>query len=202
MLQLAKWIARVSAITAVVVSGAATANGQTVTFEEIQDAVPGRFFDAATTAPDADNPNALHIGLNSGLDFRTFKYTDFRASSSAFSHTAAMDTISFRVVAPEGYYIAKVTYSQRGTGVVLRTGRAAGTTNWIVGKIVADLGAFATNPTLSDTIDLSASRLTEVPVSITNSLFAFSTPLLGSATVSLSGADVIVELLPLEAGSN
>jgi hypothetical protein len=201
MLQLAKWIAR-AGFAMVVLSGAATAHGQTVTFDEIKDAVPGRFFDAATTVPDAANPNQLHIGLHTGLDFKTYKYTDFRASSTAFSHTTAMDTISFRIIAPEGYYIARVTYSQRGTGLVLRTGRAAGTTNWVVAKNVADLGAFATNPTLSDTIDLSASRLTEVPVSITNSLFAFSTPLLGSATVSLSGADVIVELLPLEAGSN
>jgi hypothetical protein len=34
-------------------------------------------------------------------------------------------------------------------------------------------------------------------VSITNTLFAFSTPLLGSATVGITSADVFVELQPL-----
>jgi hypothetical protein len=44
-------------------------------------------------------------------------------------------------------------------------------------------------------MDLSAARLRRVPVSITNSLFAFSTPTLGSATVSVTSADVVVELI-------
>jgi hypothetical protein len=202
-MQLAKWIARVTAAMAIVLGGTMAAYGQTetvvaygptATFTEIRDAVPGRFFDAETTAPDG---NTLRIGLHSGLDFRTFKYTDFRASSAAFSHTSAMDTISFVVQAPQGYYISRITYLQRGTGLVLRTGRAAGTTNWVVGKIAADLGGFGTNPTLSDSMDLTGLNLTEVPVAISNSLFAFSTPLLGSATVTVTGAEVTVELSEL-----
>jgi hypothetical protein len=201
-MQLAKWIAHVTTALAIVLIGSAAAHGQTetvaysptATFTEIRDAVPGRFFNADTTAPDG---NVLRIGLHTGLDFRTFKYTDFRASSAAFSHTSAMDTISFLVTAPQGYYISKITYVQRGTGAVVRTGRAAGTTNWVVGKIAADLGAFATNPSFYDSIDLTGLNLTEVPVSISNSLFAFSTPALGSATVMVTGAEVIVELSAL-----
>jgi hypothetical protein len=196
-MQLAKWIARVTGITAIVLGGAASAHGQTATFSRIRDAVPGRFFDAATTKPDATDPNILRIGLHSGLDFLTFKYVDFRASSASFSHTTAMDTISFRIEAPEGFYISRITYTQRGTGSVLRTGRAAGSTNWIVGRVAADLGVFGTNPSLTESLDLTGSNITRLPVSITSSLFAFSTPLLGAATVALTGAEVVVELLPL-----
>ena len=203
-MQLAKWIARATGIAAIVFGGAVAAHGQTVTFSEIRDAVPARFFNAATTAPDETDPNILRIGLHTGLDFLTFKYADFRASSASFSHTAAMDTISFRVQAPDGYYISKITYTQRGTGSVLRTGRAAGTTNWVVGDIAADLGVFGSSPALSGSLDLTGLNITDLPVSITNSLFAFSTPLLGSATVGVTGAEVVVELLPLsvEGGSN
>ena len=203
-MQLAKWIARATGSMAIVLGGAVVAHGQTASFLDIRDAVPARFYDATTTAPDAVNPNILRIGLNTGLDFRTFKYADFRASSAAFSHSSAMDTLRFRVQAPEGYYISKITYSQRGTGSVIRTGKAAGMANWVVGHIVAELGLFGTNPTLSETLDLTGLNLTDIPVAISNSLFAFSTPMLGSATVGLTGAEVVVELLPLavNAGNN
>jgi hypothetical protein len=201
-MQLAKWIARAAGVTTIVLGVTVAAHGQTdtvsydatATFSEVRDAVPGRFFDSATTVA---NGNTLRIGLNSGLDFRTFKYNDFRASSTSFSHPNAMDTISFRVSAPAGYYISRITYSQRGTGSVIRTGRAAGMTNWVVGEVADDLGSFATSPTLSGSMDLTGLNITELPVSITNSLFAFSTPLLGSATVGVTGADVVVELSPL-----
>ncbi len=196
-MQFAKWIARATGTMAIVLGGAVAAQGQTVTFVDIRDAVPTRFFDATTTTQDDVNPNMLHIGLNTGLDFRTFKYADFRASSTAFSHAAAMDTISFRVLAPVGYYISKISYAQRGAGSVVRTGKAAGMANWKVAHIVGDLGVFGTNPALMDSIDLTGLNLTDVPVSISNSLFAFSTPLLGSATVGLTGAEVVVELQPL-----
>jgi hypothetical protein len=166
-------------------------------FSDITDAVPGRFFDAATTVVDEADPNRLVIGFNEGFDFRTWKFNDFRASTLAFSHGSAMDTISFIVAAPEGYYISSITYTQRGAGYVLRTGKAAGMANWVVGEYAADLGAFGTNPTLSQTIDLTEFKMTRVPVSISNSLFSFSTPALGAASVALTSADVRVELLPL-----
>jgi hypothetical protein len=143
------------------------------------------------------DPNTLIIGLNSGFDFQTWKFNDFRASTLAFSHASAMDTIKFTVEAPQGYYIASITYTQRGTGQILRTGKAAGMANWVVGDYAADLGVFGSNPTLSQTMDLTGFRLTRVPVSISNSLFGFSTPALGAATVAVTSANVRVELLGL-----
>ncbi len=199
-MQLCNRVARV-AVAAIVLGMSATAYGQTVTFSDLNDAVPGRFFDAATSAPDAINPNRLVIGFNGGLDLRTWKANDFRASTASFSHTTAMDTLSFVVQAPEGYYISRITYTQRGTGYVLRTARAAGMANWVVGDYAADLGVFATSPDLSRTMDLSAVRLTRVPVSISNSLFAFSTPTLGAGSVAVTSADVVVELALLAAAS-
>ena len=190
-------LATLAGIAVLILSGASTAQAQTVTFSDITDAVPGRFFDAATTAADELDPNTLKIGFNSGLDFVTWKFRDFKASSLAFSHGAAMDTLSFIVEAPPGYFISSITYTQRGAGAVLRTGKAAGTANWVVGDFAADLGVFGTNPSLSGTIDLSGHQLTRVPVSISNSLFGFSTPLLGAATVAVTSADVRVEVLPL-----
>jgi hypothetical protein len=100
-------------VAAIVLRGASTSHAQTVIFSEIRDAVPGRFFDAATAAADLSTPNRLRIGFNAGLDPATFKFNDFRASSEAFSHTSAMDTIGFRVDAASGYYIWKTTYSQQ-----------------------------------------------------------------------------------------
>ena len=198
-MQLAKWIVCAAGVAAAL-GGASAAHGQSVTFSDINDAVPGRFFDGATSAPDVSNPNRLRIGLNTGVEFETFKLADFKASSEAFSHTAAMDTIGFRVTAPAGFYISKISYSQQGGGTVVRTGRAAGMTNWVVDEVAADLGQFATDPSLSGTFDLTDLFLTSVPVSITNSLFAFSTPALGSAEVALTSAEVLVELLPCPPG--
>jgi hypothetical protein len=169
------------------------------TFTDIRDAVPNKFFDSNTTAVDPLNPNRLIIGFETGLDITTFKNRDFRASTTAFNHSIAMDTIRFRVEAPEGYYVATITYSQRGAGSVVRTGRAAGSANWVVGGYASDLGQFLTNPTLSWTMDLTEKNLTSVPVSITDSLFVFSTPALGSANVSLLSADVVVTLVPIPA---
>jgi hypothetical protein len=178
--------------------GSATvSHAQSVTFSDINDAVPSRFYDAATSAPDLADPNKLVIGFNSGLDPANWKSNEFKASTAAFSHTSAMDTISFRIHAPEGFYISKITYGQRGTGSVVRTGKAAGGATWVVDEVAGNLGLFTTNPTLTETADLTGQNKTFVSVSITNGLFVFATPSLGSATVAITYAEVAVELLPL-----
>jgi hypothetical protein len=187
----------VAAIVVMVLGAASIAEGQVVTFSRISDAVPSRFFDAATSAPAPLDANTLIIGLNTGFDSATWKWRVFRASTATYSYTNAMDSISFTIQAPPGFYISKITYTQRGTGSVLRTGKASGAATWIVAGRAASLGAFTTNPTLSRTMDLTGKKMTVVPVSITNSLFAYSTPSLGSATVGLTGAQVRVQLLPL-----
>jgi len=163
-------------------------------FVDINDAIPGRFFDAKNTAPSVDDPNRLVIAFHSGIDWNTWKNTEFRASTEAFSYPAAMDTISFRIEAPEGFYIARVTYSQAGRGSIIRTGRAAGTAQWVVGSFAAPLAQFGTTPALKSEADLTGLGLTSVPVSITNGLFAFTAPSAGSAIVEVNAAEVQVYL--------
>jgi hypothetical protein len=189
----ANWIACVVG-TLVVMGAAGSAQAQTVKFSRIDDAVASRWVDPTTTRVDAVDRNKLIVGFNKGLDSRTLKYREFRASTAAFNYTAAMDTISVRLTAPAGYYIAKVTYTQRGSGSTSGTGRASGAASWIVADISESLGTFGTNPALTRTIDLTARRLTVLPVSITNSLNVFATSALGSATVSVTGAEIKVVL--------
>lgn len=165
---------------------AVPAQAQTVRFKSIHDAVPSKFFDAATTAADPSNPNKLIIGFNSGLDPTTFITTQF----VAFNHRVAMDTISFTVNAPTGFYVSKITYTQRGAGSTCRTCSSAGAATWVVAGHPASLGVFTNNPGLSGTADLTALKLVTVPVSITDSLFG------GTGSVMITGADVLVHLLP------
>jgi hypothetical protein len=172
------------------VSAASTAQAQVAKFKQITDAVPSKFFDAATSAPDPSNPNKLIIGFNSGFDPTTFVANDFRASSLPFSNRAAMDTISFTVKAPTGYYISKITYTQRGTGFTGRTSSSMGGATWVVAGHAASLGVFTSDPGLSGTADVAAMKLTSVPVSITVSLFA------STGSVAVTSADVRVQLVP------
>ena len=193
---------------AILVLNVTIAQAQTtaaVSFVDITDAVAGRFFDATTTAADPAEPNTLIIRFNAGRDPATWRANDFRASTAAFSHASAMDTISFRIVPPDGHYVSKVTYYQQGSGAVVRTGIVRGGSNWVVGDYAADLGTFATSPDLFDSIDLTGVHLAYVPVSITTGVHAFATPLLGSATLAITGAKVVVEVAelpkPVEAAS-
>jgi len=164
-----------------------TAHAQVAKFKSIHDAVPGKFFDATTTAPDPSNPNRLVIGFNSGLDPATFLTAQFVAF---FQRRIAMDTISFSVTAPLGFYVSKIIYSQQGVGSICRTCSSAGGATWVVAGHPASLGVFTNDPTLSGSADFTTSKPATVPVSITDSLFA------GSGSVMITGADVLVKLLP------
>ncbi len=163
----------------------------TARFTGISDAVPLNFFEANTSAPDPSDANRLVIGFDTGSDPTTLVARDFRASALPFSHRAAMDTISFTIEAPAGYLISKVTYTQRGIGATDRTSISAGGATWVVAGVPGNLGVFSNDPNLSGTLDLTSSRLTSVPVSITVSLFA------STGTVAVTGAGVHVETLPL-----
>jgi hypothetical protein len=191
-MQFVKWITAL-VVVAVVVT-AVTVRGQVpVQFTAIDDAVEFRFFDVATSRVQG---NKLIIGLNTGRDPATWLANDFRASTAAFSRLWAMDAISFNVKAPSGYYITKMTYTQRGTGSVVGTGKASGQTTWLVDGFAYDLGAFTTKPTRSKSLDLTRLRLSSVPVSITTTLSAYATPTRGSASVSITGAELLVEVAP------
>jgi hypothetical protein len=194
----AAWrMTRLAFVAAIFSALASPAYAQRATFSQISDAVGKRFFNPATTAPDPLNPNRLIIRMHSGMDWTVSKGTEFKASTAAFSYTSAMDTIRFRVKAPAGYYIAKITYTQRGAGTTVRTGAVSGGAHWVVGDFAFSLGSFSITPGLSRTVDLTGRNLTSLPVSITASLFAYATPLAGAATLQLIGADVLVQLLPL-----
>jgi len=165
-------------------------------FVVLNDALPARFFNAVDTAADPACPDRLLIALHTGLDPATFKANDFRASTGAFSHLSAVDTISFRIEAPKGQRIAKVIYTQRGNGSQVRLGRAAGATHWVVGDYAAQIGMFSTNPSLVGVADFTQQPQAAVDVSITTALFAFAPPTSGSASVEVTSADVQVELVP------
>jgi hypothetical protein len=160
-------------------------------FVGIFDAVPSRYFDARTSAPDPGDANSLVFGFDKGSDPTTLVARDFRASALPFSHRTAMDTISFTIEAPAGYFVSKVVYGQQGTASTGRTSIVAGGATWVVAGIPGNLGSFSDDPSLSSTLDLTSLRLTSVPVSITVSLFA------STGTVAVTGAGVRVELLPL-----
>jgi hypothetical protein len=186
-----KWATVATAVILTVLCAASDAHAQIVRFSSVKDAVPGKFFDAATTHVDLANPNKLVIGFNTGIDPITFIANDFRASALPFSNRSAMDTISFNVKAPTGFYIATITYTERGTGFTSRTAISAGGATWVVAGRPGSLGVFTNNPNLSRKADLTASRLTSVPVSITLSLFA------STGSVAVTSADVVVTVLPL-----
>lgn len=200
MMRAQRWAACTAGIWAILLGAATAAHGQVATFSQINDAVPSRFFNPVTTAPDPSNPNRLVIGFHSGIDWKIWKYMDFRASAAAFSHTTAMDTLNVVIRAPEGFYVSSITYNQRGWGSVTRIGFTGGAGTLVVNGRGTSLGVFATNPTLSRTVNLLGKNLKTVTLSVSVNLSAFATASLGSATLALTGADVVVGLSPLPLG--
>ncbi|MFZ4662523.1 MAG: hypothetical protein ACOYNY_36280 [Caldilineaceae bacterium] len=170
----------------------------TVRFLRIKDAVPLKYYNPATTAPDPANRNRLIIGFHTGIDPNTLVNTAFVASSEAFYRPMAMDTLSFQVTAPTGFYIAKLTYAQTGSRSTSRGGGALGAGNWVVNGVGADLGTFAATPTITRTLNLTGQNKTSLSVAISNSLFAHGVSV-SSGTIAITSASVLVELLPLPA---
>jgi hypothetical protein len=152
------------------------------------DAVPGRNFDAATSTY-ADG--VLTIGIDSGSDPNTFVSNAFQASNFAYFPRTTSDTISFVVVAPEGFYVAGLTYEQQGFNSTGRTAVQRGNTHWVVAGYPALIGEY-TNPNVSGSVDLTALQATSVPVSITASLFVGP-----GGNIAITAASVTVTLAPL-----
>jgi hypothetical protein len=182
------WVARAAGIALVLLTAASTAQAQVARFSKIHDAVPLKYFDASLTKPDPSNLNRLIIGFSTGVDPATFGPNDFRAW---FARRIAMDTLSFKVTAPAGYYVAKLTYTQHGAVSLGRTLTTAGGATWVVNNSPANLGTFTNNPGLVGTADLTTLKLTSVPVSITESLFA------SVGAIMITDANVLVKLAPL-----
>jgi hypothetical protein len=191
MMRLPRPAAHVLIAMAFLVSAAARAGAQEATFSDVRDAVAGKFFDSASTQPNPLNPNQLLIGFNTGFDFATFTFNDFRASTLPFSNRSAADTISFVVTAPSGYYVSAIRYTQQGTASPFRTSVQTGTTFLVLAGFPARVGVFS-NPNLTGGFDLTQLKLQSVPVSLTISLFAA-----GTGSIAVTNADVTVELAPL-----
>jgi hypothetical protein len=167
------------------------------------DAVPGAYFDRATSIVDRLDPNRLLIGLNRGINATTRLYRLFTASTAPFYRTAALDTVYVTVQALPGYYLSRITYTQRGTCATARTGMVAGGANWSVDGVAREISRFGSRKCeaaaynapyeLSGSVDLTDVHRSAVSVSITSGLFAFATPNLGFASVSIASADVRIE---------
>jgi hypothetical protein len=182
---------RAAGLAIAVLSFVAPARAQDATFTDLRDAVAGKFFDSANSQQTA---TTLDIAFDNG---------EFKASTIAPLFTtatrSAMDTISFNVHAPAGQYVSSITYEQTGDASIINVGGASGASNWVIGGQPAHIGSFRTNPSLSQTITLTDSTLTIVPVSITTGLFAFNPPTDtgGDATVRLTSAKVTVTFAEL-----
>ncbi len=135
-------------------------------------------------------PTALTIGLS-----------NFSANGNAGGvYISAFDTISFRVVADPGSYLTGLAYLESG----VRTIGAGGGITLSTGSVVAngtasDLGlVLGTSPTpivnwsLGTAFDFTGLNLTEIIVSITNSMLAF-----GDAGIAKTAASVSFELTPV-----
>jgi hypothetical protein len=158
-------------------STAASAQAPTATFSRFNDAVAGRCYEPASTAPDVANPNLLRVGM-----------VGCAVSSPNGSATVLMDTMSFRVKAPEGHYVSKITFTQSQTASGSRGGSGHASTSWVIDK---------TPRTGQGVVDLSLERKTDFQVSITTFLAAYGIQVV-SGSASASNPQVLVELAPLE----
>jgi hypothetical protein len=172
-----------------------SANAADATFAAVNDTVVGFYLNSATTAPDPASPNTLVFGLHSG--FSGFASTEFRASATSGATGFAMDTITFQITAPAGYYIERVTYNQT---VSASTSGAGSSTNARTDLSVGGIAVTATQgsglPTSSKIVDLAALRLSRTQMTVVPTLTARA-GLRGSAGISLTYAAVSVTLAPL-----
>jgi hypothetical protein len=168
---------------ALVAPVAGRAQTPTATFSQIDDAVAGRCYDPATTSLDPAQPNRLRIGMLGC------------AVSSPNGSTVAMDTVRFLVEAPDGYYVARVTFTQNGTHDGSRGGAGFRGATWVVGTTARTVPMTAGG--WAGTVDLSLERKTAVPVAITTYLAAYGIQVV-SGSASASNPAVVVELAPLQ----
>lgn len=174
------WLVAVAGCLAMTSS---TAAAQTARFSGFNDAVSGRCYEPASTAPDATNPNLLRIGM-------------VGCSTSAPNGTPLlMDTFSFAVEAPDGYFVSKITFTQSGTSGGSRGGTGFRGVSWVVDQTAAPVAGITGG--WAGVRDLSLQRKTVVPVSITTFLAAFGIQVV-SGHASATNPTVLVELASLE----
>ncbi len=183
-----RWVA---SLTLLMLNTHAAALAQTATFFGINDALSGRCYNSATTALDPLNPNQLNIGIHSGTSAQTWQTAACVASDNG--PVSTMDTISFLVNAPTGYYITRITFTQLGSTSGSRGGAGFRGASWVVDDDALIIPSTATG--WAATVDLTGQDKTIVPVAITTFLAAGGgTVRSGSATAT--HPQVIVELAP------
>lgn len=172
---------------------ASPAFAQTATFSDIDDAHAGVCYDPATTAADALNPNILRIGVHSGFSSTSWTNIGCIASTTSFYSRLMSDTIAARVLAPAGFYISRVTFTQTGTATASRVAQVFAGAQWVVDGDALPAG-------LSGGVaDLTGQFKTVVPVSFSIFLGAKVNGTSGSASASVANPALVVELLPLPA---
>ena len=193
-------------LTLAILSYGVPANAQHATFADLRDAVPGRYFSPGNSSPSALDPNTLQIGLDTGL-FNSF--TACRPFQSVLTPqpcgdvSDAMDTISFVVQAPLGYYVSSIAINESGRGVIVRSTADArgGAAAVVAGEPIA-LGEFGGPAqfglgggtwSVSRTQEFTDPDTTSVPVSLTTGLFAYAGAS-GLARIELDAASVTVTL--------
>lgn len=151
-------------------------------------------FDTTTTGADPTDGNILNIGLN-----------DFRAYSGRIS---ALDTLSFMITAPEGYFIDGLDYTESGRGLTASDGVAIATGSIVVNNVPVNFvnQVFVANSSSGWSISpiLPASifnnQPSEVAVSIVNSLFAVGN--VDDTWIEKDSAALTVNLAPVPVPSS
>lgn len=156
-----------SAMTVLCLIGSApTVDAQDLTFSNLQDLVPNRAFNPATSIA---NDNNLTIGLESGNyvipgTFSVINKAFVAATYFGYSRLTS-DTIFVTVTAPPGRHIASITYAQTGSRVLSRGYFSAdGSGTLTVNN--APLPFTFQHPNLSKTVNLTGQNLNSVTVSV------------------------------------
>jgi hypothetical protein len=148
----------------------APVGAQEATFTDLYDVVPDRCFSAALTTV---SPDAVDIGIESGIDSATWINKACTASTTAFNSRTVNDTFTVTVTAPPGMRIARVHYEQAGTRFVWWSPiywHASGTGTLTVNGV--PLSFSFTAPTLVQTVDLAGQDVESTTVSVAINLQA------------------------------
>jgi hypothetical protein len=111
---------------------ATVAQAQSVSFQNITDSVPGRNYDPATSVADPANPNKLLIGIHSGYDLNSWSNLAFLASTGGFATTNTKDSLSVDIVAPPGFGISQIIYTQTIQASKTRIATYSSNISWTV----------------------------------------------------------------------
>ena len=145
---------------------------------------------STVTVPTGDG-NTLDIGLN-----------NFKADGGGLASLSALDTLSFKITAPENYYITKVSYYEEGQGQT-NLGVSIATGSITAAGIPQNLGVHIYNSAMVGPVPWSLGpgdipipgQQQSIDVSLVNSLFATTIP--GGADIAWiekTKATVAVEL--------